>query len=151
MVPSVAVMVVVPGVKPVACPQDHQALLTSATVRSLEFQVTNHVMLNVLPSSKSPIAVKLTFWPGATVATSGVTVMPVRVTALTVRFVLPMVPMYCTLIVVAPALSVVSQPFEPFALLTAARLLSPTDQLAKSVMSKVVPSVKIAVARIERP
>jgi len=69
---------------PADCPNATPALFTVATVESEDDQVTDCVMLCLLPSLNVPVAVNCCPDPGAMRAELGLTVIDTRVAPLTV-------------------------------------------------------------------
>jgi hypothetical protein len=140
MLPSVAVIVVEPGVSDVARPLEPPALLMVATPAVNEFQVTDVVRFCVVPSEYVPVAVNCRVVPSTMLGFAGVIAMDTSVAAVTVSVVDPDVPPNVAVIVVVPADADVARPLEPDALLTVATPAVNEFQVTVVVRFCVVPS-----------
>jgi hypothetical protein len=138
IVPEVAVMVAVPAVRAVARP----LLLIPATVVLDELQVTCVVISRVVPSEKVPVAVNCWVAPPGTLGLAGVIAIEDRVPEVTVRVVLPETVPEVAVMVVVPAVRAVARPL----LLIPATVVLDELQVTCVVISRVVPSEKVAVA-----
>jgi hypothetical protein len=118
--PSAALTVVEPCMAADARPFDPAALLIDATDGVPELQVTCEVRFCLVPSLYVPVAVNCWVSPFGIVELAGVTVIDVRVAAVTVRGVEPETLPSAALNVVEPCAVAVARPFDPAALLTAA-------------------------------
>jgi len=95
---------------PVANPLVFRALLTVATVLSVELHVDDRVKFWTLPSGKCPVAVNGNFAPTAMLGVAGVTSMEVKAVVVTVRVVLPDLPPKVAVMVVEPTPIAVASP-----------------------------------------
>jgi hypothetical protein len=112
-----------------------------------DVQVTDDVRGCVVASEKVPVAVNCGFIPRGLLGLTGVTAMDTSVAEVTVRFVVPNIPVESVaLIVVTPTATVVASPLEPVALLIVA--IDPVKELhvTDNVKSCVVLSEKVPVA-----
>jgi hypothetical protein len=134
MEPDVAVIVVVPEVKPITAPLVGTVSLIVATAVADELQVTLPVTFFMLPSSKVPVAIKEVAVVAAIETVGGVTEIEVKAGA-TVKVVDPLMPpdaAVAVMVVVPPALPVAS----PLASMLAATTLEElqTTELVKSLV-----------------
>jgi hypothetical protein len=144
--PELAVIVVAPGVSDVAKPMVPGALLMVATDVEDELQITVVVRFCVVPSSKVPVAVNCWLVPKAMLGLVGVTAMETSAAGVTVKVVLPVIPLELAVIVVAPGVSDVAKPMDPAELSIVAIDVEDELQLTRVVTSFVVPSEYIPVA-----
>lgn len=135
---AVAVMVALPVFLPKAVPE----LRREAVLGEDDFQDTPARLLPVLPSLKVPTAVNLTNVRSSIRGLLGRTAIPVRVTVLTVRLVLPLTEPSTAVIVVLPAATLLTSPW--LLMLAAAGFEEPHS--AEAVTSCELPSLKLAVA-----
>ncbi len=133
IVPEVAVMVEVPAATEVANPA---ALMVAALVAE-EVQVTELVILAVVPLAYVPVAVNCCVFPAGTDGLTGVTAMETGAGVVTVRRVDPLIVPEVAVIVEEPAATVVANPAE----LMVAALGAEEVQVAVLVRLAVVPLV----------
>lgn len=140
IVPRVAEIFDEPTLTEVASP----ALLIVATPVVAEAQVTELVILSVLPSEYVPVAVNGCVVPNAIDGFGGVTAIEVSVRVLTVRIVVPLCPLIAAEIVVVPPARPVANPggnaLPPPVVIVAMRGLDEL-QFAVVVMFFTVPSL----------
>ena len=132
IVPEVALMVAVPAVTPVARP----LALTVATGLELEAQVMPSVNNVDVPSEKVPVAVNCCATPGAINGLAGVTVIAASVAVVTVKVMLAEKPEKVALMVVLPAVTLVTTPL----LSTVAMPLADEAQVTAAINAADVPS-----------
>lgn len=137
--PSVAVMVDVPGARPLARPLLAPTLATPVLE---EVHVACDVRSCVLPSEKVPIAENCSLVPAAIVTLPGWIAKEARSAALTVAVTLPLIEPEAAVIVVVPRLRAVARPLT----VIDATLVFDEVQVTVAVMSCVVPSEKVPVA-----
>lgn len=135
----VALIVAVPGPTALASPEDWMV----ATLVLLELQVTDDVILAVLPSLYEPVAVYWTLVPAGALVFKGVTAIDCSVIANTVSEVDAVgAPVKAALIVAVPAFAVVARPLP----LIVAMDFAEVDQVTKFVRSLELPSLSCPVA-----
>jgi hypothetical protein len=138
MVPTVAVIVVLPCPAPDASPP----LLTPATVGVDELQVAEPVRSCVLLSLYVPVALYCCDVPSAMAAVAGLTAIDIRTGAVTVKVVEPAIDPEVAVIVAAPCLMLVANP----PLLTLATPGTLEVHVTELVKFCVVPSLYVPVA-----
>src|SRR5436190_1956032 len=147
MLPSVAVIMVVPAATDVARPFDPLALLIVATPGLDELQVTWVVRSCIVLSLKVPVAVNCRVSPSGRLGLAGVTAIVDRVAVVTVSVVFPEMPPKVAVIVMGPpAATDVANPCDPAALLIVATPVADELQVTWVVRSCVVLSLKVPVA-----
>ena len=134
----VAVMLTVPGMRPVATP----AASMVATVMSLLLQAAVLVRSRELPSLKIPVAVYGRVNPAASRALGEATEMETRVAAVTVRLAVPLMAPRVAVIVALPTVEVLARP----PLLMVATLVALEFQVTEPVRFWVLPSLRLPVA-----
>lgn len=135
----IALIVAVPAATALASPEDWMV----ATLVLLELQVTDVVILAVLPSLYEPVAVYWTLVPTVALVFKGVTVIDCRVIAVTVSEVDAVgAPVKAALIVALPAFTAVARPLAP----TVAMDFAEVDQVTNPVRSLELPSLRFPVA-----
>ena len=131
---------------PVAKPLVFRALLTVATVLSVELHVADRVKFWVLPSGKCPVAVNCNFPPTAMLGVAGVTSIELKAGVITVSVVLPDLPPKVAVIVVEPTPTDVASPLVWVPLLITAAPVFEELQVTCLVKSTCVVSENIPVA-----
>src|SRR5581483_8042349 len=151
--PRRACTVVLPAAKAVAWPREPSALLTSATVVSLDVQVTKAVTSIVDPSLNVPAAVNATCAPTAADGFAGRSAIAVSVADDTVTVALPDTPPSCAVTDAVPAAAAATSPLLAAASLTVATPVLADDQVAARVTSRLVPSEyrPVATSASEKP
>jgi hypothetical protein len=144
MFPDVAVIVVVPAAIEAAFPFDPAVLLMVAIDSVEEVQITDVVRSCVLLSEKVPMAVNCCVVPRAMEGLAGWTV--IDASTMTVKTVEPEIPLDLAEIVVVPAPTAVTIPFDLTPLLMVATDLPEEVQITDVVRSSVLLSEKVPVA-----
>ncbi len=138
ILPEVAVMVAVPPATAVARP----VLVTVATDKLDELQVTEEVITLVVPSENVPVAVNCWVPPRDMVGLAGVTATEDRVAEVTVRAVLPeIVPEVALMVELPPAMAAA----RPLLLMEATDVFDEL-QVTDVLISWVVPSENVPLA-----
>ena len=132
MLPDVAVMTAVPAATPVARPPG----FTVATLIVPEAQVTDAVISTVVPLEYVPSAVNCLVRPATTLGFIGITVIKLKVAAVTLSVVFPDLLPDVAVITAVPAATPVARPPG----FTVATLIVPEAQVTDAVISTEVPS-----------
>jgi hypothetical protein len=128
MLPEVAVILVLPEIDPDLATHNPPLSIVAMDV-SDDAQVTELVMVVVVPSARCPIAVNCCDWDGDNDTLVGVTEMEVKADVTTATVVEPVVPLSVALMVADPDATPVTRPVA----LTDATEASEEDQDASSV------------------
>lgn len=139
IVPTVALIVLLPALNVVARPSEPEALEITATAVSDELQVAVVVTSWVLPSLRVPSAVNACVVPLGRELVAGVMAMLVRTALVTVSVVLPDTVPNVALTVVLPTATAVAVPSLPAAFETVAALLFEEAQVTCVVRSVTTP------------
>ena len=144
--PDVAVMIVLPAATDATIPLEPAALLIVATDVARELHVTDPVRSCVELSVNVPIAVNCSAVPGAMLGDVDVTAIDTSAAAVTVRLVDPEILPKVAIMVVLPAATGVTNPFEPAVLLIVATDGADELQVTYDVISRLLLSEKTPVA-----
>jgi hypothetical protein len=148
LLPDVAVITDVPAATPVARPLVGRPLgFTVATEIVPDDQVTDAVISCDVPSENVPVAVNCLVRPLAMLGLAGVTVIKLKVAAVTVNVVFPDLLPDVAVITDVPAATPVARPLvgRPLGLMVAIPVV-PDDQITDAVISCDVPSENVPVA-----
>ena len=145
---KLAVIALVPTVRPVANPLLPLTLLTAATEGTAEAQLASLVMSRVLLSENVAVAVSCFVSPVFKRGVTGVNAIETNVVAVTVKLLEPETAPLVALMLLEPTKRAITNPLEPAALLTPATLLFVEAQVTCVVKSCTVLSVKVPVAVI---
>jgi len=137
-----ALMVALPTVAALASPP----AVTPATAALLELHVTVAVIFPVVPSEYVADAESCCEVPLARESGDGLTAIETITAGVTVNTVLPLTPADVAEIVVVPTVNDVARPREPAVMLTVATVAFDDAHVTLSVMSSMLPSVKVPVA-----
>ena len=151
IVPDAALIVVTPTATVVASPLGPVRLLKVAIDSCKELHVTDDVIFCVVLSEKIPVAVNCGFIPRGLIGLTGVTAMDTSVAGVTVRFVVPNIPVAGSMTWIRmgpPTANEVASPLEPVALLMLATgvVIDGVVQVTDVVRTCVVASVYVPVA-----